>query len=369
MRRVLALLSIIAGMAILVFGAEALVRGAGRIALAAGVSSLVVGLTVVAFGTSAPELAVSVGAALRGSAEVAVGNVVGSNTFNVLAILGASALFGGLVVHQRIVRIDVPLVIVVTALVWWLAADGQIEVWAGVLLFLGVIAYTVFSYVLGRRETAATEREDHEAYERDRAAARRDVPKSLLLVVIGLAGLIVGAQLLVDGATSLAEALGVSDLIIGLTVVAAGTSLPELATSVVAARRGERDIAVGNVVGSNLFNLLAVLGAASMVGGGMDVPSDVIRTDLPFTLLVAIAALPAVAFGLRISAWEGALLLLGYVGYVVYLVVSATGGDQESARLALFAGLALIGVLMLVVGLAQRRGRSRGSPVGRSSGT
>jgi cation:H+ antiporter len=261
-----------AGMAILVVGAEALVRGASRIAAAAGVSSLVIGLTVVAFGTSAPELAVSVGSALSGTGGVAVGNAVGSNIFNVLAILGFAALFGGLVVHQRIVRLDVPLLIVLTGLVWWFAADGRIAVWEGALLLVGIVAYTAFSYVVGRRETPAIVEEYDEAFGEPPEVARKGVPAAVGLVLVGLAALVGGAQLLVDGATTLAESLGVSDLVIGLTVVAAGTSLPELATSVVAARKGERDIAVGNIVGSNIFNLLAVLGAAAIAGGGLEVP-------------------------------------------------------------------------------------------------
>ncbi|WP_370325388.1 calcium/sodium antiporter [Euzebya sp.] len=352
------LLLIIAGMAVLVGGAEGLVRGASRIAAAVGISPLVVGLTVVAFGTSAPELAVSVGSALTGAGEVAIGNAVGSNTFNVLAILGSAALFGGLVVHQRIVRLDVPLVIAVTALVWWMAADGEIDRGEGVVLLLGIVAYTGFSYVVGRREGPAIEEEYDEAFGEDVETARRGTARAVALVVLGLAGLVAGAQMLVAGATDLAESIGVSDLIIGLTVVAAGTSLPELATSVVAARRGERDIAVGNVVGSNLFNLLAVLGAASVAGGGLEVPAVAVETDIPIALVVAVVALPALAVGLRVAPWEGGVLLLGYLGYVGYLVLVGTGSAAAgTARVALFVGLGVAAVVLLLADRLRRRTR------------
>ena len=351
----LAVLAVAAGVLLLVGGAEALVRGASRLAAAVGISPVVVGLTVVAFGTSAPELAVSVRAALAGSGEVAIGNAVGSNIFNVLAILGVSALFGGLVVHQRLVRLDVPLVVAVTGVVWWLARDQSLGVGDGIVLLAGIVAYTAVSYLVGRDEPETVGAEYDEAFGQSPTVARRTWPAAVGLVLVGLAVLVGGAQLLVVGATDLARALGVSDLIIGLTVVAAGTSLPELATSVVAARKGERDIAVGNVVGSNLFNLLAVLGAAALAGGGIDVPAAVIATDLPVALLVALVALPALAIGLTLQPWEGALLIAGYLGYVAYLVVGATGGG--AGRMALFAGLGLLAVVLVIAGVLLDRRR------------
>lgn len=355
----LAVLAVLAGMAVLVVGADALVRGASRLAAAAGVSSLVIGLTVVAYGTSAPELAVSVGDALTGTGQLAVGNAVGSNIFNVLAILGVSALFGGLVVHRRLVRVDVPLLLGITALVWWLAADGAIGPVEGAVLAGGIVAYSVASYLLGRREPSAVTAEYDEAFGEDPAAAKRRWPLAAGLVLAGLVGLVAGAQLLVWGATSIASALGVSELIIGLTVVAAGTSLPELATSVVAARRGERDIAVGNIVGSNIFNLLAVLGFSALAGGGIDVPAEAIATDLPVAVLITLVALPALALGLSVARWEGALLLAGYLGYVGYLVVRAIGGPAEAAaRIWLLGGLLTLAVAVTVIGVVVERARS-----------
>jgi cation:H+ antiporter len=362
-------LFILVGMAVLVVGAEALVRGASRIARALGVPPVVIGLTIVAFGTSAPELAVSVGSALRGTGGVAVGNAVGSNVFNVLAILGLAALFGGLVVHQRIVQLDVPLVLGASGLVWWMAADRELSTAEGLVLLAGIVAYTAFSYVVGRREGPAVAEEYDEAFGGDPEAARRGTPAAIGLLLLGLAGLVGGAQLLVSGATDLAAALGVSDLVIGLTVVAVGTSLPELATSVVAARRGERDIAVGNVVGSNLFNLLAVLGAAAVAGGGLAVPEAAAVTDIPASLLVGVIALPALAIGLRVAPWEGAVMLVGYVGYVAYQVLAGTGSTAAGpARAALLWGFAGIAAMLLVVGLVlQRRPATRSGSVPRGS--
>jgi cation:H+ antiporter len=311
------------------------------------VSPLVVGLTVVAYGTSAPELAVSVRAAAAGSGAVAVGNAVGSNLFNVLVILGVSALLGGLSVHQRLVRVDVPLLLAVTAVVWWLGADGSLGAGEGVALLGGIAAYSVGSYLLGRRESPAVLAEYDAAFGGDRSAAPGGWGRAAGLVAVGLAALVVGAQLLVNGATEMATALGVSELVIGLTVVAAGTSLPELATSVVASRRGERDIAVGNIVGSNLFNLLAVLGASAVAGGGVAVPAASTATDLPVSLLVTLLALPALALGLSLSRAEGLLLLAAYGGYLAYLVLDGTGSAAAPlARQLLMIGLAGVAVAL-----------------------
>jgi cation:H+ antiporter len=373
----LSILAVLAGMAILVVGAEALVRGASRLAGAVGVPPLVVGLTVVAFGTSAPELAVSVRDALAGAGEVAVGNAVGSNIFNTLAILGIAALAGGLLVNRRIVRVDVPVLLLVTALVWWRASDGRIDVAEGVLLVLGIVAYTVGSYVLGRREpapAASVAAPLAGALTPEAEAPGRTWPRDVGIVALGLVALVAGAQLLVGGATAIAAGLGVPELIIGLTVVAAGTSLPELATSVVAVRRGERDIAVGNVVGSNIFNLLAVLGASAIAGGGLAVPADAAATDLPVAFLVAVVALPALALGLSVARWEGVLLLVGYVGYVAYLVVRAGGGEAAgTARVALLGGFVALAAVVAIVGISIERrtagmSRSEGGAAGGVAG-
>ena len=254
---------LVVGFLALVGGAELLVRGASKLAAALGISPIVIGLTVVAFGTSAPELAVSVRAALfEGQADIALGNVVGSNIFNVLGVLGLSAAVASLVVAQRLVRLDVPIMIGASLLAFALALDGRVGRIDGALMLALGIGYTVLTVRLGRRESRAVEAEyAREFGERSKAGGHL---VNAGLVLAGLALLVVGANWLVDGASAIARAFGVSELLIGLTVVAAGTSLPELATSVIAAVRGERDIAVGNVVGSNIFNLFIVLGASAL---------------------------------------------------------------------------------------------------------
>jgi cation:H+ antiporter len=310
---------ILLGLVLLVVGAEALVAGASRLAAAVGISPLVVGLTVVAFGTSAPELAVSLDAAWRGSADIAVGNVIGSNIFNVLLILGLSALAAPLVVHRRIVRIDTPLMLAVSLLVWWMASDGAIVRWEGALLFAGVIAYTALQVFVGRHEAGAEKSKDEQAQP---ATPLRNV----LQVLIGLALLVGGARSLVAGATDIARALGLSELVIGLTIVAGGTSLPELATSVIAAVRGQRDIAVGNVVGSNIFNLLCVLGGAALASPGpIPISAQALAFDFPVMVAVALACLPVFFTGHRIARWEGLLFLGYYALYTTWLVLAARG--------------------------------------------
>jgi cation:H+ antiporter len=267
------LLLLIAGFVGLVAGGDLLVRGAARMAAAFGIAPLVVGLTVVAFGTSAPELAVGVAAGASGASDVALGNVVGSNICNVLLILGLSALVAPLTVQRQLVRQDVPVMIVVSCLVLLLGLDGRIGRLDGVVLAAGVVLYTVVLLVQARR-SPATDLDGNapEASPAARGSGWRARVLDVLLIAVGIGMLVVGARWLVEGASAVARAMQVSELVIGLTVVALGTSLPELATSIVAALRGERDIAVGNVVGSNLFNLLAVLGLSSAVlPGGIPV--------------------------------------------------------------------------------------------------
>jgi cation:H+ antiporter len=265
----LTLVLFVVGLVLLVVGADLLVAGASRIAGRLGISSLVIGLTVVAFGTSAPELAVSVTGAITNQTDLALGNVVGSNIFNVLFILGLSALVAPLIVQRQLIRLDVPIMIGACGLAWAMALDGVINRLDGILLFLGIIVYTTLLIRMARRDSAATRAADEAPIEiaappATRAPGLRDrIPVQLGMILVGLAMLVFGSRWLVDGAIAIAHGLGLSELIISLTIVAAGTSLPELATSVLAAYRGERDIAVGNVVGSNIFNILCVLGLSS----------------------------------------------------------------------------------------------------------
>ncbi|MGI9578378.1 MAG: calcium/sodium antiporter [Microthrixaceae bacterium] len=315
---------LLAGFALLVAGAEVLVRGAGRVAVRFGLSPIVVGLTVVAFGTSAPELAVSVGSAFSGQTGLAVGNVVGSNIANVLLVLGASAAFGGtLVVASKIVRVDVPLMIGASVTVLLMSLNGAIGRLEGALLFACILGYVTFT-VMGARNASDAEKADFEA-----EYAADDGPGlgvDVLMIVGGVGALVLGSKWLVDSASEIAAQLGVSDLVIGLTVVALGTSAPELATSLIAAIKGERDIAVGNAVGSNLFNLLSVLGLTALVApDGLPVSDDALRLDMPVMVAVAVACLPVFFNGYSLKRWEGGLFLAYYIAYITFLVLTETG--------------------------------------------
>jgi cation:H+ antiporter len=343
-----------AGLGLLVLGADWLVRGASRLAAVAGVSALVIGLTVVAFGTSAPEMAVSVQAAWAGQADMAVGNVVGSNIFNVLFILGASAVITPLVVAQQLVRRDVPIVIALSAALLWLAHDGALSRLDGVLLFAGLVAYTVWIVRVSRRETREVEAE-YEAEYGTREAKSSRVLANVGYVLAGLALLVLGSNWLVDGAVAFAHWWGISDVVVSLTIVAAGTSLPEVATSVTAAIRGERDIAVGNVVGSNLFNIMGVLGVSATVApAGLAVTGSMAAFDIPVMIAVAFACLPFFAPGFTIPRWQGALFLLYYVAYTVYLILGQTDHDakqQYSAAMMRF----VIPLTMVTLGIVAVR--------------
>ncbi|MEG3191502.1 calcium/sodium antiporter [Lysobacter sp. D1-1-M9] len=351
-------LLLILGLILLLGGAELLVRGASRLALSTGLSPLIVGLTVVAFGTSTPELAISVDAALSGTPGIALGNVVGSNIANVLLILGISALLAPLVVARQLIWLDVPVMVAISLGVCVMALDGAIARWEGLLLLAGGIAYTVTLIRIGRRgDTAAAPTPEHQA-----GVPPRRWWVNVLLVLAGLGLLVAGARWLVEAAVAIASAIGVSDLVIGLTVVAIGTSMPEIATSILATLRGERDLAVGNVVGSNIFNLLIVLGAAAAIApAGLPVSDAAVRFDLPVMSAVAIACLPIFFTGHCIQRWEGAVFLGYYIAYTAYLLLDASGHDALPAfSLAMLQFVVPLTVLTLaVVVVRERRERRR----------
>lgn len=312
----------IAGLVILIIGAEALVRGASRLAASLGISPLVIGLTVVAFGTSAPEMAVSVISSLNNQAAISLGNVIGSNIFNVLFILGLSALIVPLAVSRQLIRLDVPIMIGCSFLVLLMSAGGNISRIEGLVLFAGIIAYTGFLIRQSKREKRVAKDEFTEEYG---ARGKKTLLTDAVFVLAGLAMLVLGSHWLVKGAVYIAQYFGVSELIIGLTIVAAGTSLPEVATSVIASVRGERDIAVGNVVGSNIFNILAVLGLASIFSpDGIEVSKSALQFDIPVMIAVAVACLPIFFTGHLIARWEGGLFLGYYAAYALYIILSAT---------------------------------------------
>ena len=343
------------GLAALVVGADLLVRGASRLALSFGISPLVVGLTIVAFGTSAPEMAVSTGAVLNGQTGLAMGNVVGSNIFNVLFILGLSALIAPLVVHVQIIRQEVPILMGASLLLLVLGLDGRISLTDGALLFGLLLAYTVFLVVQSRRETQAAQAEfEAEIHAPTAGAWDARLPVQIALIVAGLALLVLGSDWLVGAAVVFAKALGVSDLVIGLTIVAAGTSMPEVATSVAAALKGERDIAVGNVVGSSTFNILGCLGLAGLAAGseGLVVAPSLMAFDIWVMLAVALACLPIFLSGREIARWEGAVFLGYYAAYVSYLILAAQQHDALHTYSAVMLGFVIpLTVVTLVVSL------------------
>ena len=329
---VVAVVSVLVGLVLLVGGGDVLVRGAAGVAERFGTPPLVIGLTVVAMGTSSPELAVTIGAALSGAGDVALGNVVGSNLFNLLVVLGLTALVGGLHVDRALLRVEAPLLVVLTGLVWFAARDG-LQQWEGAVLLVGAVVF-VLALLRRARRTPAPQpvgpadvapppdvlgAPDPDPLEQP--AGTRGLGANVGLVVAGLALLTGGAQLLVGGATDIASGLGVPEVVIGLTVVAAGTSLPELATSLVAAARGQRDIAVGNVLGSNILNLLVVLGAGvAASAGGIAVDPGVANEDLPALLAAQVVVLPMLWTRAQVDRVEGLLLLGGFGAYLTLLL-------------------------------------------------
>jgi cation:H+ antiporter len=345
---------LVAGLGALLVGAELLVRGASRLAALFGITPLVIGLTIVAFGTSAPELAVSLQAAFTAHAGLTVGNIVGSNTYNVVLVLGLSAVIAPLVVKQQLVRLDVPLMIGASLVFWLAASDGAVSQIEGLLMVGLLVAYLMFVLRVSKRERADVLAEYEQEFGYQPGSVGVGVKlRNAALIAGGLALLVLGAGWLVDGAVGLARGLGVSELLIGLTVVAVGTSTPELVTSVVAALRGERDIAVGNVVGSNIFNLLSVLGITAVIAAdGVPVEPTALALDIPFMVAVAVACLPLFASGRVIGRIEGLFLLVFGLAYTALIV--AVGAGMETPPLVV-VGLLLIGPLAWLSLLHTRR--------------
>ena len=303
-------LFLLLGLVLLFFGAQVLIRGGAALAFRLGLTALVVGLTVISYGTSSPELVVCLQAALHGSGAIAIGNVIGSNVCNIALIVGLCSLVTPLTASAQVIRREVPIMIGVSLLLVAVLWDGAVGRLDGAVLVGGLVLYTWFT-VRGAR--AEKDKLAGEEYDQDYKAGGVGRGRSFAMVVVGLAVLIGGSHLFVEGAVEIARALGVSDAVIGLTVVAIGTSLPELATSLVAALRRHSDVAIGNVVGSNIFNVLGILGITALVQ-----PLDatgISRIDLGVMLVTAIALLPLARSGGRVTRLEGAALLAVYVAY------------------------------------------------------
>lgn len=338
---------VVAGLVVLILGGEFLVRGASTIASRAGISSLVIGLVVVSAATSAPELAVTLGSVLGGEPGLAVGNVVGSNIANILLILGFSAVILPLAIQRQVVRFDMPVMLGLAVALLLFSLDGSISQLEGAALFAGLTFHVVASIRIGRKNGAA-----QEADEPALNAKPVKLWLAILLVLLGVGALALGAQLLVTGAVNIASALGISGLVIGLTVVAIGTSLPELATSIIAIRRGERDMAVGNIVGSNIFNIGMVLGLPAIIfREGIPIPEAAIAVDLPLMIAASIALVPIAFTGFAIMRWEGAVFVGLYSAYLTFLVLDSTGHDAATGFTTLMLWFVLPLLLATVIAL------------------
>ncbi|MDJ0600670.1 MAG: calcium/sodium antiporter [Crocosphaera sp.] len=347
-----------AGLVLLVIGAEILVRGAARLAASVGISPLVIGLTIVSYGTSSPEMAVAVQSSLAGQADLALGNVIGSNIFNILVILGLSSLAIPLMVAQQLIRLDVPIMIGVSCLTLFFGLDRTIHRSDGIILLIGGIIYTVFLIYQGSKQPDDPDSEYETEYGNKSPLSLVQWIKNIAFILLGVGFLVLGSQWLVQSATDIARKIGVSDLIIGLTIVAAGTSLPELATSVVAAIKGERDIAVGNVVGSNIFNILTVLAICAIVSPvGVPVSDAALHFDLPVMVAIAIACLPIFFTGNVIARWEGCLFLSYYIAYTTYLILYATEHDGLSvfSSVMLFFVIPITAITLVILAINSLR--------------
>ena len=314
------------GFVLLYYGAEWLVKGSSSLARGLGVTPVIIGLTVVAFGTSAPELVVSVISSLKDKSMIAVGNVVGSNICNIALILGISAVFQPITSSRSVVRRDIPLMLAISVYLLLLTVDSRLGRIEGATLFLGIILYTLFNYTIAMKESRESAQEEKtdivaELEEIGYVASRS---KQILLILVGIAGVVLGAQLVVESAVTIMRVLGVSEKFIGLTIVAFGTSLPELATSVVAALRKEMDISIGNLVGSNVFNILSVLGAASLVRP-ITIPGGFFESGLviDYGVMMFTSILPwfMMRRTLTVTRAGGVLLLVCYGGYLAYLII------------------------------------------------
>lgn len=336
------LIMLAVGFCCLFVGAELLVRGAVRLSTTLQISPLIIGLTVVAFGTSSPEMAVSVQSAVMGEEDISVGNVVGSNIFNILFILGLSSVILPLKISKEILRSDVPIMLGVSIITYIFCMDGKLSRFEGLILFVGMIAYTIFLIKYGKSVNPNVSDTDL----RRSKGPIKHLALGALGSLVGLGLLIMGSRWLVKAAVAMAVSLGIREVVIGLTLVAAGTSLPEVATTVMAALKRQRDIAVGNVIGSNIFNLMAVLGPSAFLSkGGIGIQQTLLRFDFPIMLAASFACLPIFFTGYIIARWEGLLFLGYYVAYTVYLILHAT----ESPALSPFSSIMLSYVVPITV--------------------
>ena len=309
------------GFTFLIFGGELVVKSSSKIATSFGLSPLLVGLTVVAFGTSAPELGVSLMASFQGNEDIALTNVVGSNIFNLAFILGVCALAAPLVVNLQLLKLDIPISIISTLILFIMCQDGVISFIEGMALILILVGYMIWILRASKKEKKQIELNIKDKKE-EISSTFKSRTLNFLIFIIGISVLVGGSKLLVSGASDLALRAGVSEAIIGLTLVAVGTSLPELVSSLIATLRGNTDIAIGNVIGSNIFNILFILGSSSIISQkGISVANNITYYDIPFLLFLSVLSFPFLLSGKKVVKWEGVVFLLLYLGYCFYLIL------------------------------------------------
>lgn len=337
------------GLGLLLGAAEGLVRGTAKVARLIGKSSLFIGLTITAFGTSAPELVVGISGQLTHNSDIGLGNIVGSNIFNIFFVLGLAALIRPIIVSRPAIWRDIPILLLVSILFFLFASNGTVGAVESILLLITLILYLYYlARISGERPEASSDVSVTSAA----AKAPVNLPSTLLWIVASIAAMAFGAHMVVAGAVSIAANLGVTELVSGLTIVAVGTSLPEIATTVAAVRKGEHELAIGNVIGSCLFNMVAVPAGMALVGtGGLAVSVDALTIDIPVMILAVIVCLPVFFSGHRISRYEGALFLLYYLVYFLLLYsrsISDSYLNQYQTELAVFA-IAVIAVTIIVI--------------------
>lgn len=349
----------ISGLVILILGADFLLRGATRLAAAFGISPLAIGLTIVAIGTASPEIAVSLQAAVNGQGDLTLGNVLGSNIFNILFILGMTAIVAPIVIAEQLIRMDAPIMLAASILVLGLALDGNIGIFDSLVLLACLIAYTIFALHQSRAESKKVQNEYAEEFAEKQPRTTKNTVINIFFILAGLGLLAVGSGWLVESAVTIARALKVSELVIGLTIVAIGTSLPEVTTSVIAALKNESDIAVGNAVGSNIFNLLGVLGVGALLApDGISVAARVLQLDFLVMIFVALVSLPIFFLDNRISQVEGLLLLTYYISYMTYIIMQATNSSALPAIMwfiALFVPITFTALVIFAVKSSRAR--------------
>lgn len=310
---------LLGGVILLSGGAHYFVNSASHIAKRLGIPAVVIGLTVVAFGTSGPELAVNVLASLRGNSEIALGNVVGSNIFNVSVILGICALIMPLKVNMQLLKIDIPIMVVTSLFLWLLIRNGELSRVEGIILFIGILAYTFLQVHFALKEKAKIKEEFETEYKEEGKPL-----KDAAILILGLAMLIFGAHLFVKGAIDLARLVGISEEVIALTIIAAGTSLPEVATSISATLKGERDIAIGNVVGSNIFNILGILGISGIITS-LPVDAHMAKIDIPIMIIIGVLMIPFTIKNKTLGRWGGFIFFSLWLAYTTYLITTGIG--------------------------------------------